>query len=913
MYSQLKVQLPNAPILVTRHRKGILVYPDGEIKELNSANAEQFVEAPVIQCYTRVTAAALNLSTPIRGYDVLELFAFVRPAEFCLPTISGLAAATSNKLPKNIHEDSEALIDIIKSLLNELSTQTSPQLKKTAALLDSVHWSWGASVMRALNINTEPQMSEITALHAWHALKLFPETIKPRVSNEEPILENESIIRLASMLSDESEERPSQTEYAVAITNVFSHQEYPDQPNLLVAEAGTGIGKTLAYLAPATLWAEKNNAAVWISTYTRNLQQQLDKETDKLYTDPTIKAKKVVIRKGRENYFCLLNYQEAVNQSHNNPNAIIALALISRWVLSTRSGDMLGDDLPSWLSDILGLSKVLALADRRGECIHSACTHYKKCFVEKAIRNAQQADIVVANHALVMVQAALGGLDDTNAPSRYIFDEGHHIFDAADNAFAAHLTINETADLRRWILGGEGNKRASRSRGIKKRISDVVELLGNDSEDLSIGIQNILKCALVLPAPGYKTRLLDNKFEGPSEDFFLQLRHHMYTNLVTDSPYNLELEILDLPVQLIIKAKKINVALSNLGNAIITVLHFLDLKIRDCKDPGDNYLKLRMESLHRTLHQKAALPLNAWNQMLETLEYQTPAEFIDWFCINRYDGKDVDIGLHRHWIDPTLPFAQTLITHAQGVGITSATLKDNSGEDSVDWEYAEKHTGISHFSHPPKRSALQSPFDYENVTRVYIVNDIKKTNIHDIANAYQNLFAAANGGALGLFTAISRLKKVHEMMQRGLENLNIPLYAQHVDPFPTNTLIDIFRSEEDSCLLGTDAVRDGIDVPGSALRLMVFDRVPWPRPSILHRARRNANEGSVYDDRITRSKLKQAFGRLIRSGNDKGVFVILDPMTPTRLLSSFPKHTPIKRLSLKEVVKETKIFLETEF
>ena len=102
-----------------------------------------------------------------------------------------------------------------------------------------------------------------------------------------------------------------------------------------------------------------------------------------------------------------------------------------------------------------------------------------------------------------------------------------------------------------------------------------------------------------------------------------------------------------------------------------------------------------------------------------------------------------------------------------------------------------------------------------------------------------------------------------------LEEAGLPLYAQHVGGMDAATLVDIFRAEEHSCLLGTDAVRDGVDVPGRSLRLIVFDRVPWPRPDILHRARKEAWKkagagANAYDDMLARLRLKQAYGRLIR-------------------------------------------------
>jgi len=153
---------------------------------------------------------------------------------------------------------------------------------------------------------------------------------------------------------------------------------------------------------------------------------------------------------------------------------------------------------------------------------------------------------------------------------------------------------------------------------------------------------------------------------------------------------------------------------------------------------------------------------------------------------------------------------------------------------------------------------------------------------------------------------------VHERIAGPLEHKGLMLLAQHVDGMDTGTLVDIFRAEEDACLLGTDAVRDGVDVPGRSLRLIVFDRVPWPRPTILHRARKAAFGGTDYDDALTRLRLKQAYGRLIRRGDDRGVFVLLDRQMPSRLAGAFPEGVEIRRLGLAEAVAATRDFLAHE-
>src|SRR4029077_13746140 len=139
--------------------------------------------------------------------------------------------------------------------------------------------------------------------------------------------------------------------------------------------------------------------------------------------------------------------------------------------------------------------------------------------------------------------------------------------------------------------------------------------------------------------------------------------------------------------------------------------------------------------------------------------------------------------------------------------------------------------------------------DYPGQTRILVVRDIDKRDPDQGASAYRALFLASGGGPLGIFTAIEllaagggalgicpaieRLRAVHRRIAADLDSAALPLLAQHIDGLSTNTLVDIFRAEEDACLLGTDAVRDGVDVPGRSLRLIVFDRVPWPRPTIL--------------------------------------------------------------------------------
>ncbi len=466
-------------------------------------------------------AARLGLED-IPAHDLLELFAFVRPAHFCLPTVRGLCEALDLPVPATPEEEVAALPEIARTLIDELDDMAalaSPEMKDTALAMARGQWTWGDAVLAALGIDQG-------------AKKRAPGRGPRRL--EEPAASGRSRRpprrRAASRSSrarracgwpssisagaNMAEARPTQSDYASAASEAFAPREEEDKPHVVLVEAGTGVGKTLGYVAPASLWAEKNGAPVWISTYTRNLQRQIDNELDRLHRDSAEKRRRVVIRKGRENYLCLLNFQEAVMRTGLVPENAVGLGLLARWALASRDGDMIGGDLPAWLLDLVGRSRVQRLADRRGECIYSACEHYRKCFVERTIRRARQADIVIANHALVMIQAAMGGLDDGTRPLRYVFDEGHHLFDAADGAFGAHLSGVEASDLRRWLLGAEG-RRGSRARGLERRVSD---LLGEDVEAQN-ALRRLLDLAQQLPSPNWQTRLADGTVLGPAEEF----------------------------------------------------------------------------------------------------------------------------------------------------------------------------------------------------------------------------------------------------------------------------------------------------------------------------------------------------------------------------------------------------------
>ena len=328
--------------------------------------------------------------------------------------------------------------------------------------------------------------------------------------------------------------------------------------------------------------------------------------------------------------------------------------------------------------------------------------------------------------------------------------------------------------------------------------------------------------------------------------------------------------------------------------------------IEDPPDWMDGPARARIEGAIQSLSWRVDT-VSGWMALLSRIGGILDPDFVDWAAVQRFDGREYDLGLHRHWLDPMIPVKKTVYEPSHGVMVTSATLKSGG-----DWNNANQRCGTHHLDHPPMQFEANSPFSYETQAKVLIVTDIKRGDNIALAGAYAQLMAASGGGALGLFTAIKRLRATYARIADRMARDGLPLYAQHVDPIDTGTLVDIFRDDPNASLLGTDALRDGVDVPGHSLRLVIMEQIPWPRPDILHKARRLANGGTHYDDRIIRARLAQAFGRLIRRADDKGHFILLSAATPSRLLDAFPKGTIIERVTLDQAIESVKTGLSSK-
>lgn len=846
-------------------------------------------DTPVLLLNAPLVATRLGYPD-LSGLDLLELFAFVHPAQFCVPTPKGLAHALALDEPESDDCVPLFLQRAAATLLETCESESWTQREGAWSILQSLarmRWPWANVLAPHVRRPEKNERWLFSVLTEWEEAPERPQPAQVQIADAE--IE----AQLDHLTGEGAERREGQRSFARSAGQVFAPRLKEKLPHVLLAQAGTGIGKTLGYLAPASLWASASHGTVWVSTFTKNLQRQLRGESRRAWPERRADGSQpVVVRKGRENYLCLLNLEDALQGGFGGRAAILA-QLVARWAAYSQDGDMIGGDLPGWLGTLFRKRGIAALTDQRGECVYAGCPHYRNCFIERAARASAQADLVIANHALVMVNAARGR-DHAQRPTRIVFDEGHHVFEAADSTFAAALTGAEAIELRRWIKGPE-RKAKGRRRGLAARLADVASY----DEAGGKAVEDAIAAAEALPGDGWLQRINDGEPRGPIESLLAGVRALTYARDESggqEAGYGIETEVAQLPGNLVQLAQEAGSALADIRQPLVKLGMRLEAVLEEAPDWLDGQGRARIEGARHSLAWRADL-LVAWEAMLDRLGGAADPEFVDWFTVERSEAREFDIGIHRHWLDPMKPFARVVLEPAHGVMLTSATLRD--GEE---WESAIERSGARHLDLNPLMSAAESPFDYASSAEVLIVTDIKRGDIPGLAGAYARLIEASEGGVLGLFTAIRRLRAVHGRIADRLARSGLPLYAQHVDPIDTGTLVDIFRDDPHASLLGTDALRDGVDVPGHSLRCVVMEQVPWPRPTILHRARRLANGGSAYDDRIIRARLAQAFGRLIRSKDDRGHFIVLSPAFPSRLLTAFPPGTPVIRLTLEEAL-----------
>jgi len=658
------------------------------------------------------------------------------------------------------------------------------------------------------------------------------------------------------------EHRPQQADMAQAVVTAFNEDK------IATIEAGTGTGKTLAYLAPAIRWALQNKERVVVSTNTINLQEQLIKKDIPFLQTVMPQPFTAVLVKGRGNYACLRKVYEADSELDlADEEEREELHALIDWAKSSKEGSKA--DLSYLPSDTLW-EKIGAESDT---CTRSRCAFFRDCFVNKARRNAGRAHLLVVNHHLLFADLAirheLGDAGDAAVLPPYeriIFDEAHHIEDVATSYFGDHIT---RAGLQRMFSRLHRQQKAMLKGYLHSALTRVSRLRGARTEGVRETITRLITDRLV---PGVISLSDDTQ----------ELMDHIYDQVKSLAP---DAQSEEIKLRLIPEVAE-NVRDKGLGNLIRDHLQalyaFSDQLLVLVKEldkaqdlAGEDWSSLIIEI------RAQALRLTAAGQIIEDVVFQYDEDHIRWIEIKpgfrtrhivRFLKSPLDIGA----------MMQKAVYESFGtVVMTSATL-------TVDgkFDFLEQRIGLQSVK-PDRRIPLllPSPFDYQKQAMLCIPVDIPEpgqpTYTKELVQLIYRALAISQGRAFVLFTYYGLMNIVHRQLEDSLHLLGINALKQ--GQMNRHDLLNQFRQDKTSALFGTDSFWEGVDVMGDALELVIITRLPFKVPNEpIIEARYEAiekNGGNAFIDYavpLAVLKLKQGFGRLIRHKTDRGSVVILD-------------------------------------
>jgi ATP-dependent DNA helicase DinG len=656
------------------------------------------------------------------------------------------------------------------------------------------------------------------------------------------------------------EHRDEQTRMAFAVAEAFN------EDRVAVIEAGTGTGKSLAYLLPALLWAVRNKERVVISTNTINLQEQLIKKDLPFLRKHCGHEFRAVLVKGRGNYLCKRKLAAvASDPALFKDEASSELEAIIEW--SQKSADGCRSDLSFIPRDEIW-EEVCCEAD---QCNRVKCPHYTRCFFYTARRAAAGADLLVVNHALLMADVAVR--QETGYSSmailppfeRLIFDEGHHLEEVATGCLSSQASrqgllriIGRLQHPRKAQRGFLPQLSAQLSREVPEALDDLYMEAAGVLEGKLIPRRGVLADTIgrTMDAIGVAFLAHLKKGREPNGEQKLRLTPALYA-----TPFWLEVEerVRLLTQELADYTGALGAFLKACGKLPDKVLEKLSGNLVDLRG-----IKGRLEGA------------------VENLLFFVARDegFCHWFEV-RKTGKGMTVKLCSSPLEVAESIKSVILEKFKTVVVTSATLA--VGER---FDYLERRTGISLL--PRARVTellLASPFDYPHQAFVGIPADIPEPTAAGFEPALADLLlkglAISQGRAFVLFTSYELLGRVYNRLAEPLTRLGLtPLRQGEMN---RHLLLSRFRKEKNAVLFGTDSFWEGVDVQGKALELVVIARLPFrvPTEPILearaeHIAATGGDPFMEYTVPQAVIKFKQGFGRLIRSRDDRGAVLILD-------------------------------------
>lgn len=685
------------------------------------------------------------------------------------------------------------------------------------------------------------------------------------------------------------EMRPGQIDMLRAVARAFNSRKH------LMVEAGTGVGKSLAYLIPSAIWSYVNDTPVVISTATRNLQSQLvghdlpraARAVEACSAYSPDRPFRAAVLKGRSNYLCLHAVEEMNHEGYYalDPSERAEMDAFIDWFHSTGDGDL--DSSP--------FQALRAKLSSSGEdCLGRRCPYRSRCFVMRARQKASEADVVVVNHALALTDAANPGADILPPYGRIVFDEAHNLEDVATDVFSIEFSRKSLESLlSRLVKPGRG---ARRERGIVgkierlfrtgafaefRRAGDVKEIVLKiriaRAQAIDAGAA-LLEEARRLFAPMPDAEVIRYRFQDERQ----------YSVSGIFAPYR-EMEWDEEGFAAKRDAFEATLAsLAKLLTDLAEVLAAMKDADGECSNPD-------------LVSQLKAMPDEISSYMLDTAFVLSGEGEDSVFWARRERGKKGGVSLTAAPLTVAEKLEKLFLGAKDSVVMCSATLKVSGRFD-----YMGGRLGFALTDHS-RVDALtaESPFDYFRQTLAMSASFLPDPSAGveaysaALAPLLNDIFTRSRGRGLVLFTSYDMMNRVADLARPLFSISGLNLLVQG-ESHSREAMVSELKSSggEGTVLFGSQSFWEGVDVPGEALSCVVIARIPFPQvgePIVEARCDRLKREGESpfwsYFLPEAVIKFRQGFGRLVRTRSDTGVVVVADPRMTTKGYGSYLKKS----------------------